>query len=97
MWRDVRREIETRFAERSHPVSFLSAAPKRCYKPPFPVRVVGGTKEPVVRETAETRRFDQIDTADGHLSDALTADEFRHREEHARMRLDAVGQLNSNQ
>src|SRR5215204_573460 len=44
-----------------------------------------------------TRRFDQIETAHGHLSDALTADEFRHREEHAEMRLDAVGQLNSNQ
>src|SRR6185436_7601726 len=43
------------------------------------------------------RQLDQLEATRGNLRDALTADEFRHRQEHAELCLDAVRQLNRKQ
>src|SRR5689334_17262374 len=40
------------------------------------------------------RRFNQLEAARGDLCDALTTDGVRHRQEHTKLRLDAVRQLN---
>src|SRR6185369_5313859 len=42
-------------------------------------------------------QLDQLEATRGNLRNAVAADEFRHREEHAELRLDVVRQLNRKQ
>jgi len=50
-----------------------------------------------VDESGCRMRMYQLEAARRNLRDALTADEIRHRQEHAELRLDAVRQLNCDQ